>query len=494
MSPQPFEDLWLSQGRRGMRSDAIVGTALDSLRFNRLRSFLTMLGVIIGVSAVITVIVLSQGVNQSVSQRFASLGTNVITISPGAASSGGAFSAAGSEQTLTLGDADALASLPHVVDASPILSTSGQVIYGGQNWNTSIRGVYPVYQMIQSWQIAEGSWFSDEAEQTSAPDVVLGATVVQNLFPTGTADPIGQTIRINSQLFRVVGTLQAKGTSSFSNTDDTIFVPFSAANERLKPSPLYVDQIQVLVDNVNNIAQVQQNITTLLRTRHHLSGAAPSSSQNQRNGGLGSGLAGGGGGFSGGGSFGGRGGGGGGRGGAGGSGSGGGGSSNGGTSTQRSSSALTGAAQPNDFQVLNGSQLVQTAQQNTAELTILLVGIAAISLTVGGIGIMNIMLVSVTERTREIGICMAIGARQRDIRNQFLLEALLLSIIGGIIGILIGILGGFELTKGIGFPFVFNPFAVALAFGVAAIVGVSFGYYPAVRASKLDPIVALRTE
>ncbi len=326
---------------------------------------------------------------------------------------------------------------------------------------------------------------------------------MQNLFPAGTADAIGQTIRINSQLFRVVGTLQAKGTSSFSNTDDTIFVPFSAANERLKPSPLYVDQIQVLVDDVNNIAQVQQNITTLLRTRHHLSGAAPSSSQNQRNGGLGAGLTGGaGGGSFGGGSFGGRGGGGrggaggggGGFGGAGGSGSGSGGSSNGGASTQRSSSALTGAAQPNDFQVLNGSQLVQTAQQNTSELTILLVGIAAISLTVGGIGIMNIMLVSVTERTREIGICMAIGARQRDIRNQFLLEALLLSIIGGIIGILIGILGGFELTKGIGFPFVFNPFAVALAFGVAAIVGVSFGYYPAVRASKLDPIVALRTE
>ncbi len=303
MSPQPFEDLWLSQGRRGMRSDAVVGTALDSLRFNRLRSFLTMLGVIIGVSAVITVIILSQGVNQSVSQRFASLGTNVITISPGAASSSGAFSAAGSEQTLTLGDADALATLPHVVDTSPILSTTGQVIYGDQNWNTSIRGVYPAYQTIQSWQIAEGSWFSDEAEQTSAPDAVLGQTVVQNLFPAGSVDPIGQMIRINDQLFRVVGTLQAKGTSSFSNTDDTIFVPFSAANERLKPSPLYVDQIQVLVDDVNNIAQVQQNITTLLRERHHLSGAASSSSQSQRSGGLGAGLVGGGGG-----SFGGRGG------------------------------------------------------------------------------------------------------------------------------------------------------------------------------------------
>ena len=230
----------------------------------------------------ITVVILSQGVNQSVSARFASLGTNVITISPGAASSSGAFSAAGSEQTLTIGDTDALATLPHIVNVSPLLTTSGQVIYGDQNWNTSIRGVYPDYQVIQSWQIAEGSWFSDEAEQTSAPDAVIGQTVVQNLFPAGSPDPIGQTIRINDQLFRIVGTLQAKGSQGFANSDDVIFVPFSAANARLKPSPLYVDQIQLLVDDVNNINLVEQEITTLLRTRHNLGGAAaPSTSASQ---------------------------------------------------------------------------------------------------------------------------------------------------------------------------------------------------------------------
>ncbi|HVB74438.1 MAG TPA: ABC transporter permease [Ktedonobacteraceae bacterium] len=483
-----FENLWRSQRKRSMSGGALLGTAFESLQVNRLRSFLTILGVIIGVSAVITVVTLSQGVNQSISQRFASLGTNVITISPGAATTGGALSAAGSKQTLTLGDANAVAGLPHVVNASPLLVASGQVIYGSQNWNTTIRGVYPNYQSIQDWQIAEGAWFSDEAEQTSAPVAVIGQTVVQNLFTPTNTDPIGQTIRINSQLFRVVATLQAKGSQGFSNSDDVIFVPFSAANERLKPSPLYVDQIQLQVDDVNNVAVVQQNITALLRVRHHLGGATPTQSQQSGKSGVGTNpLAGLGGsnagGRQGGGNFGGR-----------GTGNPNGGQQTGGTSTTGNSTSIAAVSDPNDFQVQNGSQLVQTAEQSTAELTILLIGIAAISLTVGGIGIMNIMLVSVTERTREIGISMAIGARQRDIRNQFLLEALMLSILGGLIGILIGLLGGIELTRGLGFPFVFNPISMALAFTVSAIVGICFGFYPAVRAAKLDPIVALRTD
>jgi ABC-type antimicrobial peptide transport system permease subunit len=477
-----------------MKVDATLSSALEALQANRMRSFLTMLGVIIGVSAVIAVVSLTQGVNQSVSQRFASLGTNVVTISPGAASTNGARSAAGSEQTLTMSDAQAVAQVNHVVDMSPLLITSGQVVYGSQNWNTGIRGVYPVYQTIQSWQIAEGSWFSDEDEQMSAPVAVLGQTVVQNLFSDTATDPIGEMIRINDQVFRVVGTLQAKGSQGLSNVDDVIFVPFSAANERLKSSPVYVDQIQVQVDNVNNVAQVQQNITTLLRTRHHLRGPAPSSTGQQFGGGnvlggLGGGGNGGGRGFGGGGN-GGRGGGNGGRGG----GNTNGGQQTGGSTTPGSNSSLRGVPQANDFQVFSGNQLVQTAQQNTAELAILLIGIAAVSLSVGGIGIMNIMLVSVAERTREIGIRMAIGARQRDIRNQFLLEALMLSVIGGIIGIVVGLLGGFGLTTGLGFPFVFSIIAVALAFGVSAVIGISFGLYPAVRAAKLDPIVALRTE
>lgn len=488
------QDSWYSKPRRGVKIDAILGSALEALRANRMRSFLTMLGVIIGVSAVIAVVSLTQGVNQSVTQRFASLGTNVITISPGAASTNGARSAAGTEQTLTMADAQAVAQVDHVVQMTPILTTSGQVIYGSQNWNTTVRGVYPGYQTIQNWQIDEGSWFSDQDEQSSAPVAVLGQTVVQNLFTTTGIDPIGETILINNQAFHVVGTLQSKGTQGFANVDDAIFVPFSAANERLKPSPVYVDQIQVQVDNVNNVAQVEQNITSLLRTRHHLSGPAPSTSGQQ----FGSGnplrgLGGGGGGGGNGGGGRGFGGGNGGGGGFGGGGSGNGGGGNGGATTPRSSS-LRGAPQANDFQVFSGNQLVQTAQQNTAELAILLIGIAAVSLSIGGIGIMNIMLVSVAERTREIGIRMAIGARQRDIRNQFLLEALMLSVIGGIIGIIVGLLGGYGLTQGLGFPFVFSVVAIVLAFGVSAAVGISFGLYPAVRAAKLDPIVALRTE
>lgn len=474
------QDSWYSQPRHGVKIDAILSSALDALQANRMRSFLTMLGVIIGVSAVIAVVSLTQGVNQSVSQRFASLGTNVITISPGAASTEGARSAAGSQQTLTLSDAQAVAQVGHVVAMTPILTTSGQVVSGSQNWNTSIRGVYPNYQTIQSWQIAEGSWFSEGDEQASAPVAVLGQTVVQNLFSSTGTDPIGETVLINNQAFRVVGTLQSKGSQGFANVDDVILVPFSAANERLKPSPVYVNQIQVQVDDVNNVAQVQQNITTLLRTRHHLRGSV-SSSQGQQFGGGNPlrGLGGGGGG--------------------GGRGFGGNGNPNGGQQTGRAAtpsanSSLRGASQANDFQVFSGNQLVQTAQQNTAELAILLIGIAAVSLSVGGIGIMNIMLVSVAERTREIGVRMAIGARQRDIRNQFLLEALMLSVIGGIIGIVVGLLGGFGLTTGLGFPFVFSIIAVALAFGVSAIIGISFGLYPAVRAAKLDPIVALRTE
>jgi putative ABC transport system permease protein len=430
------QDSWYSKPRHGVKIDAILSSALDALQANRMRSFLTMLGVIIGVSAVIAVVSLTQGVNQSVSQRFASLGTNVITISPGAASTEGARSAAGSQQTLTMSDAQAVAQVGHVVAMTPILTTSGQVVSGSQNWNTSIRGVYPNYQTIQSWQIAEGSWFSEGDEQASAPVAVLGQTVVQNLFSSTGTDPIGETVLINNQAFRVVGTLQSKGSQGFANAEDVILVPFSAANERLKPSPEF-------------------------------GGGNPLR-----------GLGGGGGG---------------------GRGFGGNGTPNGGQQTGRATtpsanSSLRGASQANDFQVFSGNQLVQTAQQNTSELAILLIGIAAVSLSVGGIGIMNIMLVSVAERTREIGVRMAIGARQRDIRNQFLLEALMLSVIGGIIGIVVGLLGGFGLTTGLGFPFVFSIIAVALAFGVSAIIGISFGLYPAVRAAKLDPIVALRTE
>lgn len=458
---------------RAMSGGATFSSALDALRANRLRSFLTMLGMIIGVAAVISVVALTQGVNKSVSDRFAGLGTNVLTISSGTTTSFGARTAAGTSQTLTLADMKTLEQIPHIIDISPVLNSSEQVIYADQNWNTSVRGVYPAFQTIQNWQLAEGSWFTNQDEQMGTPVAVLGQTVVQNLFPSN--DPLGQTIRIGDQLFRVVGVLQSKGAQGPANSDDVIFVPFSAANVRLNPST-YLNQIQLQVDDIANVAQVQAEVTTLLRLNHHLPGPDPSLLQ--QNGSQRFTFLQGGGGFGGG-----RGGQGQGRGQAGGSGS-----------TGSSAAARQTLDPPNDFQVLNVNQLIQTAQQNDAILTVLLIGIAGISLAVGGIGIMNIMLVSVTERVREIGIRIAIGARRRDIRNQFLLEAIMLSVVGGVIGILIGLGGGLALTLGLGLPFVLSPIPALVAFSASAAVGIGFGLYPAMRAARLDPITALRTE
>ena len=509
IEPEAFSTLSLSTLRErpghGISNTATFDSALDALRANHVRSLLTMLGVIIGVSAVIAVVTLTQGVNESVNQRFAGLGTNVLTISPGTTSSTGARSAAGSSQTLTTADADALMQVSSVVAISPVVNTTEQLVYADQNWNTRVSGVYPAYQTIQNWQIAEGTWFSDQDEQMGLPVAVLGQTVAQNLFPTGGPDPIGQTVRVGSSLFRVGGVLQTKGAQGNANSDDVVFVPFSAAKERLNPSP-YVSQIQVQIDSINDVAQAQLDLTALLRTRHHLRGTDPALQQQSRSG-QGSSLFGGGGG-NGGARQAGGGNGGGGQGASGNGGFGQGGGAQGGSGStgqsggQRSTTGRTGSRSaartvtnpPNDFQVFNVNQLVQTAQQNSSILTVLLIGIAAISLAVGGIGIMNIMLVSVSERTREIGVRMAVGARGRDVRNQFLMEAVMLSVVGGIIGIIIGLGAGFVLTVGLGVPFVFSFIPALIAFSVSAAVGIIFGLYPAIRAAKLDPIVALRIE
>jgi putative ABC transport system permease protein len=407
---------------RGLLTSANFRTALKALRANQLRSFLTTLGVIIGVAAVIAIVTLTQGVSATLNQRLAGLGTNTLMIQPGAASSNGAFRAEGTAQTLKTSDVQALATIPHVANISPVIALGAQVIYGNRNWNTQVQGVYPSYQSLQNWQLAGGTWFSTGDQLGAVPVAVIGQTVVDNLFTPSGINPIGQTIRINNQLFRVVGTLQAKGSQGFGNADDVIFVPSTAAQDRLKNSQ-YVDQIQIQADSATNVVQVQQNVTTALEKQHHIA-----------------------------------------------------------------------AGGTDDFRVLNANQLLQTAQQTTTLLTALLVGIAAISLTVGGIGIMNIMLVSVTERFREIGIRMAVGARRSDIRNQFLIEAVVLSAVGGLIGILIGLLAGLGISAALGLPLIVSPLAILIAFGVAAIIGIGFGLYPAVRAARLDPIVALRTE
>jgi len=312
--------------------------------------------------------------------------------------------------------------VPHITNVSPVLYVRGQAVFGNQNWSTSVEGVTLNFQSIQNWQLAKGSWYNADQEASGASVAVIGQTVYDNLFAATGTDPIGQTIHVNGQVFRVVGLLQSKGALGFSNPDDVIFVPFTTTLIHLRNST-FLDQIQVQVDDASNVNQVQNTVTALLEKRHHIP---------------------------------------------------------------------TGGA--DDFRVRNSNQLVQTAQQQSVILSALLVGIAAISLTVGGIGIMNIMLVSVTERTREIGVRMAMGARQRDIRNQFLIEALTLSAVGGVIGILIGLFGGWALVSRFGLPFVPSTGTILLAFGVSGAIGVIFGLYPAVRASKLDPIVALRTE
>jgi putative ABC transport system permease protein len=408
--------------RRGLGIDASLTSALEALWSNRLRSLLTILGVIVGVAAVIVAVTITEGTSATINSRLAGLGTNTLTINSGAATSGGASQGIGSEQSLTLSNATAIGVVAHVINVTPIKSVSAQLVYNGQNWSTRAEGVYPDYQAIGNWQLAEGSWYTQADEDAGTPLAVLGQTTEQNLFTGVADDPIGQTILINSQSFRVVGVLQPKGTSAAVNQDDVVFVPFSAAATRLKNTP-FVDQIQVQVDNANDVATAESDITSLLERLH---GLPPSG--------------------------------------------------------------------PDDFQIRSSDQLVQTAQSSSQTLTFLLVGIAAISLLVGGIGIMNIMLVSVTERTREIGIRMAVGARRGDVRNQFLIEALTLSATGGIIGIVLGMIGGYIMTRVFSLPFAPNLFSIVLAFGVAAAIGVCFGFYPAVRASRLDPIVALHTD
>jgi len=380
-----------------------------------------MLGLIFGVAAVIASVTLTSGVGANITQQFASLGTNMLVITNGVASNRGALEGVGSAPSLTVSDAQALTTVPHLVNVSPLLVVHVQAIYGGQNWSTQVDGVYPSYQSLQNWQMAEGSWFSTSDESAGLPVVVLGQTVVHNLFASSGTDPIGQTIRINNQLYRVVGTLQPKGQAGGSSADDVIYVPFTTALNRLD-NTTFVSSIQAQVDNVNNVSQAQQDVTTLLEKQHHIQAGA------------------------------------------------------------------------DDFRVFGSNQLIQAAQQNVATIAALLIGIAAISLTVGGIGIMNIMLVSVSERTREIGIRMAVGARQSDIRNQFLIEALTLSAAGGIIGILFGLFAGLALVLAFQQPFAPSIITILLAFGVSATVGIIFGLYPAVRASRLDPIVALRIE
>ena len=405
-----------------------VKSALQAIRANKLRSLLTSLGIIIGVGAVIMVVSISESQSAAINQSLSSLNPNELTIRSGSTNTGGVRGGQGTAQTLKQSDADAISQqVPHVTAVSPIANANGQVIFQNQNWSPSsgIQGVYPSELQLGGWQIQQGAFIAQSDLQSSAAVAVVGQSVITNLFaPAGINNPVGQQIRIRNVPFTVVGVLASKGSSSssFSDPDDIIYIPFTTAQQRLTGS-LYASSIALLVDDQSNLVDVENGLEQLLRQLHNLSSSAS-----------------------------------------------------------------------DDFTIQSQAQILQTRQSVVQALGTLLIGVAAISLLVGGIGIMNIMLVSVTERTREIGIRMAIGARSADVMSQFLIEAFVLSALGGIVGIALGSLGAFIMSQVNGTTFVLSPQAVLLAFAFSAAVGVVFGFYPAQRAARLDPIVALRTQ
>lgn len=405
--------------KRGRGTVSTLGanfeSALDALWMNRTRSFLTTLGIFIGIAAVIAALTLTQGATAQVNNQIGNLG-NTVTVLPGSSTN----SKITQTNPLSLQDVRSLSNIPHVLAMSPLIVTSDQVVYQNQNETTQIEGASTSLQTIQNWQLAKGTWFSADDQANGTPVAVIGDTVWHNLFDASGNNPIGQDIRIRGQNFRVVGVLAPQG-GGFSQ-DDVVIVPVTAAQIRLKNKP-DVDQILLQVDTAGNVPQVAQTISTILQQNHRI-------------------------------------------------------------------------RDPNDddFTVITLTQFLQRIGQFTQILTLLLVGIAAISLTVGGIGIMNIMLISVTERTWEIGIRIAIGARRRDILNQFLVEAMLLCLIGGVVGLALGLLIGLGVTSINQLPFVVTPVTLILPFAVSAAIALVFGIYPAMRAARLDPIVAIRTD
>lgn len=398
-------------------------TALRALSANKMRSGLTMLGIMIGVGAVVAMISIGTGASVSVASRIQSLGSNLLMVTPEFAQGGfaGARQAGGMGTTLVNEDATAIAQeVPAVKRVSPELSSQAQVVYGNQNVNTTISGAVPDYQEVHNFHAAFGEFIRPEDEKMRNRVAVLGQSVVTNLFSG--EDPLGKTIKIGNVPFRVIGVMELKGQSGFQNLDDTIFVPLSTAQKRLfGVDNLRMISVQVRSEEEMDLAASQ--VTSLLLFRHKISDPTKA-----------------------------------------------------------------------DFSIRNQADILSTMSQVTGTMTLLLGGIAAISLLVGGIGIMNIMLVSVTERTREIGLRKAVGAKRKDILTQFLIESLILSLFGGGIGLLLGMVGSLVISRIGGWPSVVTLSSILLAFLFSAFVGIFFGIYPARRASLLSPIDALRFE
>ena len=399
--------------------------ALRALMVNKMRSALTMLGIIIGVGAVITMVAVGSGAKARIAEQIASMGSNMLIILSGSSTSGGFRGGMGTVPTLTVDDAKAIQNeIPSVQYVAPNLSGVSQVVYGNQNWSTIINGSTPEVLAIRDWPLTSGRPFIQQDVDGATKVALLGKTVVDNLF--GGMDPIGQVIRIKKIPFTVIGVLASKGQSTWGqDQDDTIFVPLTTAQKRLfgQQFPGMVRVIQVQARGPEVMKEAEDQINALLRQRHRIQ-----------------------------------------------------------------------PSQDNDFTVRNLTEVMASAQQSANVMSLLLGAIASISLIVGGIGIMNIMLVSVTERTREIGIRIAVGAKSKDILLQFLIESLVLSLIGGILGITIGIGGTYILSSFTQWPTLLSIQAILLAFFFAGSVGVFFGFYPARKASLLDPIEALRYE
>jgi putative ABC transport system permease protein len=404
-----------------LRTGNIVKVGLRSIARNKMRSGLTMLGIVIGVGCVIVTDGIGNGAAVSIQSNINSLGANFIMIRPGAVTQGGAriFSA---QSSLTEDDAKAIkAECPSVAYVSPGAQSGGTVVAGENNWSTEIFGADVDWPFIRSWNLASGSFFSESDVKAATKVAVLGNAVKDNLFPD--SDPLGAVIRVKNVPFKVVGVLEKKGGSTMGNDqDDQIVIPYTTVMKRLSGNNR-LGMVQVSAKSPDAIRDAMTEIKALLRQRHRL-----------------------------------------------------------------------GPGQDDDFMMRSQEEIAATASETTRTLSVLLASIAIVSLVVGGIGIMNIMLVSVTERTREIGIRMAIGAKSRHVLLQFLLEAVALSIVGGGIGVALGIGVSRVIAKFAGWPVSVDPSSIAIAFGFSALIGIFFGFYPARKAAALDPIEALRYE
>ena len=405
-----------------MRPQVVLRTAVLALRRSLLRTTLTVLGLVIGVAAVITIVSLGQGARASIEEEVETAGTNLIIVSAGNWTSGGVRLGMGSSSTLTADDAQAIRGLPGVAYVSPGVRTRQQMIAGSENWSANVEGVGADLPMIRSWPLEYGSFFAPHDVANDEKVCVIGTEVRDRLFGVG-ANPVGRAVRLGIHPFTVVGVLASKGQSSGGDDqDDAVFVPYTTAQKRLM-GVTYLRTISISAASAEQVAPVSRDVTDLLRIQH---GIFP--------------------------------------------------------------------GDPDDFRVRTLDEMIAMRTRTTRTMTSLLSGIAAVSLLVGGIGVMNIMLVSVTERTREIGIRVAVGARQRDVKLQFLTEAVLLSLVGGALGIGLGYLLAQTVTEFVGWPTMVSANVSLLAFGFSAAIGIFYGWYPATKAAATEPIDALRFE